>query len=935
MGLQIRKSLFGALLLTVLFAEAAAAQVGAITGRLTSAESAAPIPNARVEAIGATGRVAGSTLSNQDGQYRIGNLAAGTYTVTASTLDFGTQSVDNVQVTAGQTATADLSMRPKVFDLDPLVVTASKQPEKASETVQHTEVVSEADIDVRPAVTPVEHLRSTPGVDVVTAGIQSNFVVVRGFNNIFSGALHTLTDYRIAGIPSLRVNLMHFIPQTNEDIARMEVVLGPGSALYGPNTANGVLHIITKSPLEEQGTAVTVAGGERSVFHGTFRTAHLLGENFGVKLSGQFLRGDEWIYGDTIETNTRALADTAPARFRATLPLGVDGQPLSEAEIQARIARIAARDFDIERWSLDARADWRATSNLGLVFSAGRTSAANGIELTGIGAGQVKDWAYSYYQVRARSGRFFAQAYLNTSDAGETFLLRNGEPIVDRSKVYVGQLQHGATLWNGRQTFTYGADFIRTQPETERTINGANEDDDNYSEFGAYLQSQTGLSSSLDLVLAGRYDNHSELDEAVWSPRAALIFRPAEGHGIRLTYNRAFSTPTSLNLFLDLDGGPAGALGPLGFRIRAQAPGRTGFSFRDDDGTLHGIRSPFAAAVQMTPADIIPIGLATIYDLQAAALQAAANAPAQVIAAIRAFKADPAFQALTLATLDPLSRAIGALAGAEIPDVPGIRESITNAFEIGYNGNIGERLSIAADLWHERKTNFTSPLIVQTPLVLVNPQQLVPFLVQRLTPIVGSATAQQLAQGMAQIPAGVISSPQLAARGPNILVTYRNFGEVELTGFDLSATALLTDRVRLGVSGSIVSDDHFVVPLEGQEDQLVALNAPKRKATANLTYRQAPFGWNGEARVRHTAEFPVNSADYVGTGCVGGIGECVDAYTLFDLTGGYAFPTIPGAAVSLTIQNVFDTGYTSFIGVPEVGRLALLRFKYEFGGTRR
>ncbi len=520
------------------------------------------------------------------------------------------------------------------------------------------------------------------------------------------------------------------------------------------------------------------------------------------------------------------------------------------------------------------------------------------------------------------------------SNAGETYLLRNGTPITDRSKLYVAQVQHGLSLGE-RQDFTYGLDFIYTNPITEGTINGKYEDDDETTEFGAYLQSETSLTDRLRLVLAGRVDTHSALPDAIFSPRAGLVFQPSETHAFRLTYNRAFSTPTSLNLFLDLDGGPAGALGPLGFRIRAQAPGRTGFSFRDDDGTLHGIRSPFAAAVQMTPADIIPIGLATIYDLQAAALQAAANAPAQVIAAIRAFKADPAFQALTLATLDPLSRAIGALAGAEIPDVPGIRESITNAFEIGYNGNIGERLSIAADLWHERKTNFTSPLIVQTPLVLVNPQQLVPFLVQRLTPIVGSATAQQLAQGMAQIPAGVISSPQLAARGPNILVTYRNFGEVELTGFDLSATALLTDRVRLGVSGSIVSDDHFVVPLEGQEDQLVALNAPKRKATANLTYRQAPFGWNGEARVRHTAEFPVNSADYVGTGCVGGIGECVDAYTLFDLSGGYAFPTIPGAAVSFTIQNVFDTGYTSFIGVPEVGRLALLRFKYEFGGTRR
>jgi outer membrane receptor for ferrienterochelin and colicins len=49
------------------------------------------------------------------------------------------------------------------------------------------------------------------------------------------------------------VNLLHTIPATNEDIERVEVVLGPGAALYGPNTANGILHMITKSPLERRG----------------------------------------------------------------------------------------------------------------------------------------------------------------------------------------------------------------------------------------------------------------------------------------------------------------------------------------------------------------------------------------------------------------------------------------------------------------------------------------------------------------------------------------------------------------------------------------------------------------------------------------------------------------------------------------------------------
>jgi outer membrane receptor for ferrienterochelin and colicins len=63
--------------------------------------------------------------------------------------------------------------------------------------------------------------------------------------------------------------------------------------------------------------------------------------------------------------------------------------------------------------------------------------------------------------------------------------------------------------------------------------------------------------------------------------------------------------------------------------------------------------------------------------------------------------------------------------------VPGIRESISQTFEVGYKGVLGERLLLGADVWFDRKENFTSPLILQSPLLLMHPQQLAPFLIQR------------------------------------------------------------------------------------------------------------------------------------------------------------------------------------------------------------
>ena len=942
MSQLIRGFLVSAFLTTLLTGTAAAQERGSINGRLTAAESGAPVRSALVEALDASGRSVASTLTNQDGRYLLQGIMPGTYTVSASAVGFGTQEVQSVQVTAGAAATVNASLQPVAVELNPLVISGSRRAEKALESPSRVEVVSEAEIRSRPALSPVDHLRSVPAVDIITSGLQSTNVVVRGFNNIFSGSLHTLTDNRIAGIPSLRVNLMHFVPQTNEDFERMEVVLGPASALYGPNTANGVLHIITKSPLDDPGSAFSIAGGERSVLHFVGRSAHRLSDVFGIKVSGQYFQGEEWEYRDPVEQETAALIVTDFDAWALTQPLDQDGQPLTPAELQQRASRIAARDFDLRRWSLDTRADWRPTDDFSSSFTAGWTSAAQGIELTGIGAGQVEDWLYAYYQARFNYKRWFAQTYLNTSDAGGTFLLRTGEPIVDKSKVLVSQIQHGSSVGN-RVELTYGGDYIRTMPETEGTINGSREDDDNFDQYGVYLQGTAALTPQLDLVLAGRGDWHSELDDPVFSPRAGIVYKPTPEHNVRVTYNRAFSTPSSLNLFLDIDGGPAGPLGPLGFRVRAQGPGGDGIRLVGEDGLPLGMRSPFSGA----PAQLQTVSRENLFDFQLNALSAQLPQLAPLFAQMR----DPlkaGIGSIAIVTLNPSTQEIAPLAPGSVANVRGIEPSLSSTFEVGYRGIVGRKVLLAADVWRSEETDFTSPLVVRTPLLMLNPLALGAYLQENAAPTIVQALMQQgvpqdvavaqageIINNWVRIPAGVASSEDVAARGADLLATYVNFGELDLWGFDIGATALLTDVWTLGVTYSHVSDHSFclVDPPAGNDcptSQLVALNAAKDKGTATLGYRSIGSGFHGEARVRHTGEFPVNSADFVGLECIGGGGEeCVESFTLFDLNLGYRLPTMAGASIELGITNLFDEDYRSFVGVPRVGRLALLRLRYE------
>ena len=105
--------------------------------------------------------------------------------------------------------------------------------------------------------------------------------------------------------------------------------------------------------------------------------------------------------------------------------------------------------------------------------------------------------------------------------------MRSGDPIADLSSLTVFQVQHTASL-GLRQQFTYGVDALWTRPDTKGTITGQNEDDDKIDEYGGYLQSETTLTDQLDLVLALRYDYHNRLEDLEASPRAALVFKPAD-----------------------------------------------------------------------------------------------------------------------------------------------------------------------------------------------------------------------------------------------------------------------------------------------------------------------------------------------------------------------------------------------------------------------
>lgn len=944
-----------ALLPSLLFAQ----DTGSMVGTASDSVSRAPLAAVLVIVTLSEGETVRSALTGPAGTFRIDALPPGEYDVHASLPGWEALPSPVVSVAGGSVVHSRITMVERPYRLNPLTLSVSRTGEKVLDAPAAVEIVDLANIQERPALTTVEHVRDQTAVDYMQTGLQGSYVVVRGFNNVFSGATLTLTDNRIARLPSLRANISYFNPVTSLDLDRVDVVLGPASALYGPNVEQGVIHSFTRSPIDDPGFSISMAGGIRQqpavpdqrltsssegITHLEGRAAFRVSESLGFKVSGQYFAATDYRYRDAEEQRQRQIADacleggleiTDPSclNFADGLEL-VD--PADRVELGQRVHNVAGgRDEDLERWTLDARLDWRPNPRTRLVLAGGRATAVNSVDLTGLGAAQFLDWAYDYAQARLQWQDLFAQVFVNRNVNDGSYLLRSGKTLIDNSRLLVAQLQHTSRVGN-RNRLVYGLDFLRTVPITDSTINGRNEDDDDVNELGGYLQWESLLNRQLDMILAARVDKNSRLAEPVFSPRAALVYRPQPGHSLRLTFNRAFSTPNTISLFLDLSGGTLPLGGPFRYDIRAQGGSDTGFTFRRAGGVPMHL-SPFARLIGSTDRDYLPSSAPVLWSegVAVAGVLAAAGEIDPDLARLLTELAPPNDSQVSANVLTlnpdaadggpPFVPVPGGLEG--IRDLPPLKAGITNTLEVGYKGLLDEKLLVGASGWYSHVTDRISALRVISPNLFLDGASLNSYLAEEFLARVGTdfpddaaalAAAAAVSSAMAEIPLGVVAPEQAGGSGATIVMTDRNLGSFELLGVDLSLAWYLTDRWSLEGSASWVSDDSFTAG-DGPGAEVVPLNAPGLKGSVAVSYGDPVGGLHGTLRVRGVGGFPASSGVFAGE---------VQDYGVVDLTMGYRFRR-SSLWLQLGIQNVLDTGYSTFPGAPTLGRMTLLRLRYD------
>jgi iron complex outermembrane receptor protein len=527
-------------LLVLALPAVAAAQAGRITGTVTDPEQRS-LGGATVQvvelAIGAT--------SEANGRYVIRNVLPGTYTVRVTRLGSMPVTVTNVVVTAGQDAVANATMSASTVQLGGVVVSASRRVEKITEApasvtrIDATAIANTIGNSFAPA------LKAVPGLDFIQVGMTAVAVNARGFNSSFNNRMLMMEDNRIAVLPENGLPVGGFTTIPKVDLAGVEVLVGPGAALYGADASNGVITLQTKDPRDYRGITAEISTGSRGFFDAQFRWADMFGK-FGVKVTGETQSADDW-------QNRLTYAPIAPG--------ATEGLPEIGASFRT----------DVVRGGLTGVYYFDRGGRLELT---GGASRSNGLGQTNVGRNQLVDWEYRNLQAKYTSPRWFAQAYQTQSRSGGTFQLNGFTqnsarfPAISEDsakalsdfpavgKLRAAELQNNFDLgslvttgaralddtrivWGGQ----YRQDIVTSKRQWLSDRNTG--EDIEIGQLGGYLQTETPLTNRLRLILAGRYDKHDNYD-AQFSPKAAITFSPVPDQTLRVSFNRAFKSPSLL-----------------------------------------------------------------------------------------------------------------------------------------------------------------------------------------------------------------------------------------------------------------------------------------------------------------------------------------------------------------------------------------------------
>lgn len=543
-----------------LFPALAHAQVGSLRGTVAG-NSGEALAGARVSVAGT--RL--TTTTDAMGAFSLRGVPAGPQQLRVSHVGYRDR-MQEVTVRAGEETLVALQLEDKPFELDAMVVSASRTSERVTEAPATITRIGPEILDAAVGNTFAGALKEVKGLDFVQVGMTSVGINARGFNSSFNNRMLMVEDGRVMVLPENGLPVGQFTATPKVDLAGIEVLVGPGAALYGADASSGVISMETKDPRAFPGLTVELTGGNRAYRDLQARYAGVLGDNeeWGYKVSGEYQEANDW-------SNRLTLVGSFAREYRPSDATTAGVMP----EVGLGGADQLSWDASVLRGSAAVVRYLGSDSKLEL---SGGGSVTDGVGQTNVGRNQLENWGYNFQQLRFSSPHWYATAYRAQSQSGESYATNRytqayypnlarpeasrltDEQLVQASdwpsdgRMYAAEVQYNSRLpffLNSALVLgtSYRQDVVSSDRQwlTDRNTN----DDIVIGQTGAFGQLTAPVMPWLDVVVAGRYDDHENYD-AQFSPKAGVVVRPVEGQNFRVTYNRAFKSPTILqtNFFI-------------------------------------------------------------------------------------------------------------------------------------------------------------------------------------------------------------------------------------------------------------------------------------------------------------------------------------------------------------------------------------------------
>jgi len=399
------------------------------------------------------------------------------------------------------------------------VVTASRRAQSTLEAPNATTVITGDEIRASGATTLVDLLRRVPGADVMVMGAGSANVSLRGFDQRLANKVLVLLDGRTEYQDFLGLTVWSSIPVGLDEIERIEIIRGPGSALYGANAMLGIINIITRAPGTGPGATFAVRGGTGNSASGSFVASG--GKTLRYRASVGYDQADKWSL------------DFA------------DGRP--DIHVDAQDSHLGLRS---------GRANLSAVYAFNPDVSVGVSAGVNRLYTELYPLGLLRNYSFDGLTAYAKTdftvGPLKLKLFWNHLDARSapeyTAVGEESIPAVVASNVFDAEFLFSKEFeLLGTHRLVLGVEGRIKQIDWNYLL------EKKYSEThaAAFVQDEWRILPPLRIVASYRVDFHPLL-EYKQSPRVSAVWIPVEGQALRAGISTAFREPTFLESYTNV-----------------------------------------------------------------------------------------------------------------------------------------------------------------------------------------------------------------------------------------------------------------------------------------------------------------------------------------------------------------------------------------------